>query len=196
VNDVEFRLGRGYRIRLLVQGAVALVLAAATYAARLHMSELPAPNSLGDPIAPAEISSQWLAVFSLAYAAASFAVYAWRGQVSTRLTGRGIEIRRYRRRLVPWQAIRDVETISYDRVAYVPVANNRTRTVSPRDRGPRTVAAVQIVRTGGHRIQLPAPLVTRSQDDPDFNDKARLIKARWQQAVTGTAGHLDYPASY
>jgi hypothetical protein len=195
VDYVEFRPSRRQRTRLLVQGGVALVLAAALYAARLHMFALPSPAS-GSPATPSEISSQWLAVFPLAYAAGSFAVYAWRGQLSTRLTARGIEIRRYRRRLVPWQAIRDVETIGYDRVAYVPVANNRARTVSPRDRGPRTVAAVQIVRTGGHRIQLPAPLVTRSQDDPDFNDKVRLIKARWQQAVTGTAGHLDYPALY
>jgi hypothetical protein len=50
---------------------------------------------------------------------------------------------------------------------------------------------VQIVRTSGHRIRLPAPLVTDSQDDPDFNDKVRLIKAHWQQAVAGTAGHLE-----
>jgi len=54
---------------------------------------------------------------------------------------------------------------------------------------------VQIARTSGHRIKLPAPLVTASQDDPDFNDKVQLIKARWQQAVAGTAGHRDYPAS-
>jgi hypothetical protein len=191
VDDVEFRLARGYRTRVLVQGCVALVLAAALYAARLHMSVHPSPHE-----GASEISSQWLAVFPLAYAAGSFAVYAWRGQLSTRLTAGGIEIRRCRRRLVPWHAIRDVETISYDRVAYVPVANNRTRTVSARDRGPRTVAAVQIVRSSGHRIQLPAPLVTRSQDDPDFNDKVQLIKARWQQAVTGTAGYVGYPASY
>jgi len=109
-----------------------------------------------------------------------------RGLGSTRLTARGIEIRRYRRKLVPWQAIRDVETISYDRVADVPVANERTRIQSPRGRGPRTVAAVQIVRTSGHRIRLPAPLVTRSKDDPDFEDKVQMIKARWRQAVTGT----------
>jgi hypothetical protein len=195
VDDVEFRLARGYRTRLLVQGCAALVLAAALYAARLHMFVRPSPAS-GWPSRPSEITSQWLAVFPLIYAAGSFAVYAWRGQLSTKLTPWGIEIRRYRRRLVPWQAIRDVETISYDRVADVPVANVRTRAVSPRDRGPRTVAAVQIVRTSGHRIQLPAPLVTRSKDDPDFNDKVRLIKARWQQAVAGTAGHLDYPAPY
>jgi hypothetical protein len=112
-----------------------------------------------------------------------------RGLGSTRLTARGIEIRRYRRKLVPWQAIRDIETISYDRVADVPVADERTRIQSPRGRGPRTVAAVQIVRTSGHRIRLPAPLVTRSKDDPDFEDKVQMIKARWRQAVTGTTGH-------
>ena len=44
----------------------------------------------------------------------------------------------------------------------------------------------QIVREG---------LKTILQDDPDFEDKVQLIKERWQQAVTGTAGHLDYPAS-
>jgi hypothetical protein len=192
VDDVEFRLGRGYRAWPLAGGCVALVLAVTLYAAGLHMSVLPAP-SWPSPGAPGE-RLQWLAIFPLAYAAGSFVVYAWRGQLSTRLTVRGIEIRRYRRRLVPWQAIRDIETISYDRVADVPVANVRIRTVSTRGRGPRTVAAVQIVRSSGHRIRLPAPLVTGSRDDPDFDDKVRLIKARWQEAVTGTAGHLDFPA--
>jgi hypothetical protein len=109
------------------------------------------------------------------------------GAGSTRLTARGIEIRRYRRKLVPWQAIRDIETISFDRVADVPVANvgTRSQSPSPRGRGPRTVAAVQIVRTSGHRIRLPAPRVTRSKDDPDFHDKVQIIKTRWRQAVTG-----------
>jgi hypothetical protein len=194
VDDVEFRLGRGCRTWPLAGGCVALVLAAALYAAGLHISPLPAPG-WPSPGVPGE-RLQWLAIFPLAYAAGCFAVYAWRGQVSTRLTARGIEIRRYRRRLVPWQAIRDIETISYDHVADVPVANVRIRTVSTRGRGPRTVAAVQIVRSSGHRTRLPAPLVTNSGDDPEFNDKVRLIKARWQLAVTGTAGYLDHPASY
>jgi hypothetical protein len=179
VDDVEFRLGRGYRTRPLALGCLALVIAAALYAAGLHMPAL-----------------QWLAVFPLAYAAGGFAVCAWRSHVSTRLTVRGIEIRGYRRKLVPWQDIKNIETVSSDRVADVPVANARTRAPSPHGAGPRTVAAVRIVRTNGHRIHLPAPLVTSSQADPDFDDKVRLIKERWQLAVTGTAGHLDSPASY
>jgi Bacterial PH domain len=179
VEDVEFRLGRGYRTRPLAQGCIALVLAVGLFAAGLHMPVL-----------------QWLAIFPLAYAAGSFAVSARRAHVSTRLTSQGIEIRRLRRRLVPWQAIRGIETIGYDQVADVPVANVRTRSESSSGPGPRTVAAVRIVRTSGHRIHLPAPLVTDSQADPDFDDKVQLIKERWQQAVAGTAGDLDHPASY
>ena len=173
MEDVEFRLGRGYRARLLAQGCIALVVAAGLFAAGLHLAAL-----------------RWMAVFSLAYAAGSFAVYAWRGQFSTRLTARGIEIRRYGHRLVPWQAIREIETISYDHVADVPVADARGRIVAARGRGPRTVAAVRIVSTSGHRIRLPAPLVTNAQDDPDFDDKVQLMKERWQQSVAGTAGNL------
>jgi hypothetical protein len=179
VDDVEFRLGRGYRTLPLVQGCFTLVLAAALFAGGVHMPAL-----------------RGLALFPFAYAVGSFAVCAWRAHVSTRLTPRGIEIRRFRRRLVPWQAISGIETIGYDRVGDVPVANARTRVASSRGRGPGTVAAVRIVRASGHRIRLPAPLVTNSQGDPQFNDKVQLIKERWQQAVPGAAGQLDRPASY
>ena len=81
MEDVEFRLGRGYRARPLTQGCIALVLAAALYAAGLHTPAL-----------------QWLAVFPLAYTAGGFAIYTQRRWLSTRLTPQGIEIRRYRRR--------------------------------------------------------------------------------------------------
>jgi Bacterial PH domain len=179
VEDVEFRLGRGYFARPLAQGCLALVLAVILYVADFHTPGL-----------------QFLAIFPLVFAAGSLAVCGWRGHLRTRLTAQGVEIRRFHRRLVPWEAIRDIETIGYDRVGDVPVASARTRIESPRGRGPRTVAAVQLVRTSGHRIRLPAPVVTNSQGDPHFNDKVQLIKARWQQAVTGTAGHLGHPASY
>jgi hypothetical protein len=179
VEDVEFRLGRGYRTLPMVQGCFTLVIAVALFAGGVHMPAL-----------------QGLAVFPFAYAVGSFAVCAWRAHVRTRLTARGIEIRRLRRRFVPWDAIRSIETIGYDRVEDVPVANARTRVASARGRGPGTVAAVRIVRTSGHRIKLPAPLVTNSQGDSGFNDKVKLIKARWQQAVGGTAGQFDLPASY
>ena len=174
MDDVEFRLGRGYRTRPMIQGCFTLVIAAALYAGGLHMPAL-----------------RGLALFPLAYALGCFAVCARRAYVSTRLTARGIEIRRFRRRLVPWESIRDIETIGFDRVDDVPVASARTRVASPGGRGPGTVAEVRIVRTSGHRIRLPAPLVTNSQSDPHFNDKVQLIKARWQQAVAGTAGHLS-----
>jgi hypothetical protein len=178
VGDVEFRLSRGYRARLLWRGCAALALAVGLFVAGLNMSAL-----------------KWVALLPLAYSACSVTLYLWRGRFCARLTPRGIEVHRYFNKFVPWQSIRDVETLSYDRVADVPVANLRNRTVSPRGGGPRLVAAVQVVRTSGHRIRLPAPLVTADQGDPDFDDKVRLIRSRWREAVTGSAGYLDRPAA-
>jgi hypothetical protein len=178
VGDVEFRLSRGYYARLLWRGCVALVLAVVLFVAGLNTSAL-----------------KWVALLPLAYSAGSVTLYLWRGRFCTRLTPRGIEVHRYFNKFVPWQSIRDIETDSYHRVADVPVANVRSRTVSPRGRGPRLVAAVRVVRTSGHRIRLPAPVVTADQGDPDFDDKVRLIKSRWREAVTGSAGYLDRPAA-
>lgn len=172
MDDVEFRLGRGYYARPLAQGCLALVLAVVLYVADTHAPAL-----------------QVLAVFPLAFAVGSLTVCAWRSHLRTRLTPQGIEIRRFHRKLVPWQAISNIETISYGRIDDVPVANPRTRIVSSGGSGPNTVAALQIVRTSGHRIRLPAPLVTKTQDDAEFTKKAELIKGRWQQAVAGTAWH-------
>jgi hypothetical protein len=156
VDDVEFRLGRGYRTRPLALGCLALVVAAALYAAGLHMPTL-----------------QWLAVVPLAYAAGSFAVWAWRGHVSTRLTARGIEIRRFRRRLVPWQAIRGIETISSDHVADVPVVNIRIRDGSSPAAG---------VRGPWRRCGLCAPAATGYSCPPRWSPAPRTTRTsmtRW-----------------
>ena len=172
MDDVEFRLGRAYRTRPLAQGCIALVLAAALYAAGLNMPAV-----------------RGLAVLALAYAAGSFAVCARNSHVRTRLTAQGIEIRRYRRKVVPWPAVSDIKITGSGHAADAPVTSIRTRTGTPRGRGPRTVAKVEVARARGHRVRLPAPLVTSSHDDPDFDDKAELIKTRWRQAIAGTAGH-------
>jgi hypothetical protein len=128
----------------------------------------------------------WVAVLPLLYAAGSFAVYAWRGRMYTRLTPAGIEVRGYRNRFVAWQNIRSIEVIDYEKVADIPVVDRRTGARPSRRRPNRKVAVVRIVRARGHRIELPAPLVTEGQSDPDFTDKARLIRARWQEAVAGS----------
>ena len=88
---------------------------------------------------------------------------------------------------MPWQAISGIETVSHEHIADVAAYNFRTH--DARGRGSRTVAAVRIVRASGHPVQLPVPLVTDSQDDLGFDDKVRLIRARWQQAAPGMAGH-------
>lgn len=102
VDDVEFRLGRGFRTRPLARGCVGLGLAAVLLLTGIQLPAL-----------------RWMAILPLAFAAGSFAVWAWRRQLRTRLTPQGIEIRRYRRRLVPWQAISGIETISHEHVADV-----------------------------------------------------------------------------
>jgi hypothetical protein len=53
-------------------------------------------------------------------------------------------------------------------------------------RAPRKVAAVQVVRSSGRRLALPAPLVTEDQSDPEFDDKVRLIRTHWQEAMAKT----------
>jgi hypothetical protein len=179
VNDVEFRLGRGYRAQLLARGCVALALAVIFFVAGLEMHAL-----------------KWLALVALAYSAGSSALYLWRGRFRTRLTPQGIEVHRYFNKFVPWQNIRNIETLSYDRVAEVPVASRRSGVVSAHGRGPRVVASVRVARTSGRRIQLPAPVVIAAQDDPEFDDKVRLIKTRWQQAVTGTSAYIDRPVAW
>jgi hypothetical protein len=179
VDDVEFRLSRGYNARLLWRGCVALALAVVLFVASLNASAL-----------------KWVALLPLVYSVCNLGLYLWRGRFCTRLTPQGIEVHRYFNKFVPWQSIRDIETLSYERVADVPVANLRDRTVSPRGRGPRVQASVRVVRTSGHRLRLPAPMVMAVQGDPDFDNKVRLIRTRWQEAVTGSAAHLDRPTAF
>lgn len=174
VDDVEFRLGRGYRARPLWRGCVFLVLAGIVYVGTMHIGGL---------------TLRWIAVLPLLYSVYSFTVYVWRGRMRTRLTPGGIEVHRWFSKFVPWDTIKDIETVSYDQVADIPTVNRSGAVLSSGQswRAPRKVAAVQVVRTSGHRLALPAPLVTDGQSDPEFDDKVRLIREHWHQAV-GKAG--------
>jgi hypothetical protein len=183
VEDVEFRPGPRYRNWLLVRATVGLVLGFAFLA-----------------VARGQGTLDLIALVPLAYAACCLVGWARRGMMSTRLTSQGIAIRGYRSRFVPWQDITAVEVVSYDRAQSIAVASARTRRSSTAARRSRTrkVATVQIVRANGRRIELSAPLVTGIQEDPDFDDKARLIQARWRQAVTpetGTPVRRAYPSN-
>ena len=41
------------------------------------------------------------------------------------------------------------------------------------------LATIRVSRRGGRTTLLRAPLVTSWQDDPEFEDKARLIRRWW-----------------
>jgi Bacterial PH domain len=170
VEEAEFRLGRGYRVRSLWRGCVFLVLAAIVYVVTFHAGGL---------------TLSGIALFPLLVSAGYFAAYLWRGRMRTRLTPEGIEVRRYSTRFVPWDEIRNIESVSYDTVAQIPTVTRSGAVLSSGQgwRPARTVAAIRIVRTSGHHITLPAPLVTGDQSDPEFDDKLRLIRARWQDAT-------------
>jgi Bacterial PH domain len=169
-GDVEFRLGRGYRARPLWRGCVFLVLAGIIYVVTMHIGGL----TLGA-----------IALLPLLWSLVSLATFFLRGRMRTRVTPSGIEVHRYRSEFVPWEKVKDIETVSYDRVADVPTVN-RSGAVLTSGQGwkaPRKVAAVRVVRTSGHHLTLPAPLVTEDQSDPEFDDKVRLIRAHWQNAA-------------
>ena len=170
VEDVEFGLGRGYRARPLWQGCVFLVLAAVAYVVLSHVGG----PTLGG-----------VAVFPLLISIGYFTAYLRLGRMRTRLTPAGIEVRRWSTRLVPWSSISSIEAASYDTVAEIPIATRSGAVLSSQQRwrSGRKLAAVRIVRTSGHRIMLPAPLVTEDQSDPEFDDKVRLIQAHWQEAT-------------
>jgi hypothetical protein len=129
------------------------------------------------------------ALAPLFYSASCFTLYLWRGRFRTLLTVRGIEIHGYVNRLIPWECLKAVEEVTFDANpdAQIQVANPWTRAPSARSaRSPnRKVAAVRIHRTSGRRIELPVPAVTDSASDPDFEDKVREIRARWQKATLG-----------
>ena len=180
MGEVEFRPGHGSRARLIRRGSAALAIAVVLFAAAAVRSP----------------ALEWIAVVPLLYAAASFTAYLAQGRMLTRLTPQGIEVHRHGTTVVAWEDIRAIEVVSHEKVADVPVVNGRAAAVdrsgtvvsaARRNRAPRQVAAVQVVRTTGRPVTLPAPLVTADQDDPGFEDKVQSIRAQWQQA-TGRSG--------
>jgi hypothetical protein len=168
MEDIEFRPARGFRISVLVRACVALVLAAIF----LTLTEVSPAYGL-------------IAVFPGFVAACLLVSYASSRRFRTRLTAQGIESRRYRTRFVPWGSVRNIETVSWERIADVPVIGNRAagRPASRRGGANRKVATVRIQKADGHWLELAVPVVTGRDSDPDFTDKVRLIRDRWRAAI-------------
>lgn len=125
-----------------------------------------------------------------AFAAMCGVAYVWRGRFRTVLTPRGIRSRGYFSRFVPWSAIAGFQVRSHGpartleddgRAGSFSVSRGGARgqvIVSDR-RQPRVRVVVQVVRVNGHRLTLPAPVVTGWSSDCDFDDKVRLMQ-EWQ----------------
>jgi hypothetical protein len=168
MDDVEFRPGPGMRSRQLWSGAIALIIAIVLIVLTLH----------------AFVLLRWLFVIPLGYAVVRLTSYAWRGRFRTRLTAQGIDVHSFLHRFVPWDTIRDIEAYNIQRVTDIPVANpNIQGRYSSRERPRRKRAFVQVVRANGRIVELPAPLLSDFDHDPQFDFKVKVIRERWHQAL-------------
>jgi hypothetical protein len=144
-GEVEFRPPRGFSARTLGRGCVALV-ATALFLALGILSPVNA----------------WIAVIPGLVAAGLFVDYAFQRRFRTRLTAQGIEARGYRTSFVPWASVRDVETVSFNQVAAVPVKGSRLtgQRASGGGRKNRKVAEIRVQNSRGHWLKLKTPVVT------------------------------------
>jgi Bacterial PH domain len=172
VQDFEFDLEPRFRRHLASRGFVLLVLGTIA----LIMGAL---NGNGPEVTAA--------VVLLPAAGLCGGLWAWRARFSARITREGIEVRRYFGvKRIPWSAVRDVEAYHYERANPVGVPAGRSGKSRNSEGGTKKVACVKIVRVSGRRIELPAPLVTRGQSDPYFDQKVRAIKAAREAVRTGS----------
>ncbi len=184
-RDTVFVLGRGYRVPLLRRGAVALVFAGA---------------------AASLASSGFLPLLTWAAAAVFGAatlyqgiLYLWQGRFRTRLSAQGIEARGYFDHFIPWSDVIRIDaggvSAADSEAAPVtgapwdsPAKQPLSRVVHRSEGGYRArLAAVRVTQRSGRSLLLRAPLVTSWQDDPQFEDKARLIEQWWRRYSQGSA---------
>lgn len=177
-RDVVFTLDRGFRKPLVQRGVFALVLAGLAAAAG---------TVLGTPM--------FIVAALCGLAAAGYAVaYAWQGRFRTALTPEGIRARGYVNHFVPWPAVAGFTVRRHGAAAALADGSGEspappmevfraTRGVGrnvTRSGPPSLLVSVQVVRTNGHRLKLPAPAVTGWQSDADFDDKVRLME-QWRR---------------
>jgi hypothetical protein len=104
--------------------------------------------------------------------------YCWRRRFRTRLTTPGIEIRGYFNHFVPWDDVRSIEVGGYggsrriDDDLSTRSSFTRGGSIGRRAR----LGIVYVVRSGGRKMLLRAPLVTSWAPDPYFEQKARQLQ--------------------
>jgi hypothetical protein len=128
-----------------------------------------------------------------ALAVFSGGLYLWRGRFVTKVTSRGIAARGFVHHFVPWEDVAGVEVGGYGAAARLTETYSSTQYYRGSLRHGENVggggssdrlanlASVKVVRASGHKLKLPAPMVTSWSADPDFGDKARQLQALCQQ---------------
>lgn len=179
--DVVFTPGPGYRVPVVRRGAVSLTVAGLL----ALLAGLGVLTVVTGPVA---------AVFAVA-ALAQAALYVGQGRFRTRLTATGIEARGYRTRTIPWSEVTGLDVAGHELTNAKQLGISGQPWNSPVQQpgshlapsgGYRArLATIRVIRRDGHSVLLRAPVVTATQDDPEFADKARLIGQHWQDYGQG-----------
>ena len=185
-SDVVFTPGRGYRAPLLRRAGIFLVLAV--------IAALLGVLGIAPPLA-------WAAAVLLGAAALTQGtLYMWQGQFRTRLSPTGIEAHGYFGHFIPWSEVTgldvggfnvpDAETAAITGTPWnSPIEQPMSRATFSSEAGYRgKLATIRVTRSNGRSVLLRAPLVTSWQDDPGFDDKARVIRQWWHDYGNGPTG--------
>ncbi len=181
--DVVFTPGRGYRAPVVRRGAVSLTMAGLL----ALLAGFGVLTVVAGPLA---------AAFALA-ALAQAVLYLGQGRFRTRLTATGIEARGYRTRMIPWSEVTGLDVAGHELTNAKQLGVTGQPWNSPVQQPGSWLApsggyrarmvTIRVIRRHGRPVLLPAPVVTATQDDPQFADQARLIGQWWQQHGQGGA---------
>ncbi len=185
-SDVVFTPGRGYRAPLLRRAGILLMLTA--------IAAFLAGSGVVPPLA-------WAATVLLGAAALSQGtLYLWQGRFRTRLSATGIDAHGYFGHFIPWSEVTGLDiggfTVPDAEAAAItgtpwnsPVTQPLSRATFNSEAGYRgKLATIRVARRNGRSVLLRAPLVTSWQDDPGFDDKARVIRQWWHDYGQGPPG--------
>jgi hypothetical protein len=181
--DVVFTPGRGYRAPVVRRGAVSLTVAGLL----ALLAGFGVLTVVTGPVA---------AAFALA-ALAQAVLFRGQGRFRTRLTATGIEARGYRTRTIPWSEVAGLDVAGHELTDARQLGITGQPWNSPVQRpgswlapsgGYRArMATIRVIRRHGRPVLLHAPVVTATQDDPEFAAKARLIGQYWHDYGQGHA---------
>jgi len=185
-SDVVFTPGRGYRAPLLRRAGIFLVLTV--------IAAFLAGSGVVPPLA-------WATAALLGAAALTQGtLYLWQGRFRTRLSATGIEAQGYFGHFIPWLEVTGLDigglTVPDAEAAAItvtpwnsPVTQPLSRATFNSEAGYRgKLATIRVARRNGRSVLLRAPLVTSWQDDPGFDDKARVIRQMWHDYGQGPPG--------